>query len=147
MAESGKTPQELAKERVGVVYHMLLDGKSRRDVFPFAAEWDVCDRTVRNYLNEAEAQIGREAGLHRQTYLGRVLMRLECLYVAAMDKGDRAEARKVLKDIREMMGLDEAVEIRHLIPTAWHQTFDEMGIRIPGNGADGGKDESPQVRH
>jgi len=50
-----------------------------------------------------------------------------------------------------MLGLNEAVEIKHLIPEAWHKTFDELGIRRAGNGkdADGGngEDESPQVRH
>jgi len=153
MADTGKTPQELAKERVDIVYHMLLDGTGRRGVLPLASEWDVTDRTVRNYLRSAEERIGTEAGLYRQSYLGRVLMRLEHLYTMALSADDRPEARKVLKDIREMLGLNEAVEIKHLIPNAWHSMFDEYGIRRPGNGkgngagGGNGKDEPPQVRN
>jgi len=52
-----------------------------------------------------------------------------------------------------MLGLNEAVEIKHLIPNAWHSMFDEYGIRRPGNGkgngagGGNGKDEPPQVRN
>ena len=152
MADLGKSRHELAQERTEQVYQMLIDGVGRKTVLHLASEWGVTQRTVRNHITAAEERIGREAGLKRQSYLGRVLMHLEHLLKMALDEGDRPEARKVLKDIRDMLGLDEAVEIRHLVPDAWHKTFDDLGIRRPGNGkgngaGGNGKDESPQVRH
>lgn len=151
MATSGTEERERKAEAVGFICTRLAAGDQPSRIMPDLAKYGVADRTIRGWIKTAYTKLGAEAGLLRTSYLGRSLNRLEYLWRWAVEEGDRAECRKIEKDIREMLGLNEAVEIKHLIPDAWHKTFDELGIRTPGNGkgngADGGKDESPQVRH
>ncbi|MCK4510476.1 hypothetical protein KAW64_01995 [bacterium] len=147
MAGASMKDRERKAEAVDLICSRLAAGEQPSTIKPDLAKYDAAERTVSGWIKDAYTRLGKEAGLLRQSYLGRSLSRLEFLWRWAVSEGDRAECRKIEKDIREMLGLNEAVEIRHLIPDAWHQTFDEMGIRIPGNGANGGKDESPQVRH
>ena len=153
MADTGQEAKERKEEAVAFIYEQLVDGVPTSRWRPGLSEYGVCDRTIRRWITEAETKLGAEAGLLRISYLGRSLSRLEFLWRWALEDGDRAEARKIEKDIREMLGLNEAVEIKHLIPNAWHSMFDTHGIRRPGNGkgngagGGNGKDEPPQVRN
>ena len=151
MATAGIKERERKAEALDRICTQLAAGVPPSEIRPELAVYEVADRTIRNWFQEAHARLGREAGVLRETYLGRSLMRLEFLWQWAVRDGDRQEARKIEKDVREMLGLNEAVTIEHRIPAAWHGVFDELGIRRPGNGtgdgADGGEDESPQVRH
>lgn len=153
MAGASAKDRARKADALAVICPRLAAGEEPPTIKVDLASYGAADNTVNGWFRDAYAQIGVEAGPRRISYLGRSLSRLEFLWHWNVAEGDRAECRKIDKEIRELLGLNEAVEIRHLIPDAWHATFDEMGIRIPGNGkgngADGGngKDESPQVRH
>ena len=145
--DSGQGVHELAHERVELLFFAILDGKTRPDMWAAMADWDASERTKRRYINHAYQMRGQHAMKHRDSYLGRNLARLDRIYDAAVEGGELRTAITALNEQNRMIGLHEPVTIEHRIPTPWHGVFDEMGIRIPGNGADGGKDESPQVRH
>lgn len=167
MADTGQEAKERKDDAVAFICEQLADGVPKSKWRPALSEYDVCDRTIRRWITEAEGRIGREVAMLRPAYLGRNLMRYEYLFRVAVEgvptkvgRGENADvvnvpdlmlAKTVCDSIAKMLGLNEAVEIKHLIPDAWHKTFDDLGIRKPGNGAgngaDGGKDESPQVRH
>ena len=169
LAPAGKESRERKAEAVELILDMLADGHRRADIMPELAGFDVCDRTVRNWLNEALARHGQETGLLRQSRLGLTVARYDYLWRRAVegvptvvkcgneyevvDIPDLRLAKTVNDSVATMLGLNEAVEIKHLIPNAWHSMFDEYGIRRPGNGkgngagGGNGKDEPPQVRN
>ena len=167
MATAGQAEIDRKAEAIDLICEQLADGVPKSKWRPALSEYDVCDRTIRRWIVEAQTRIGREAGLLRDSYLGRNLARYDAIYERAIrgvptkvgrgenatvvDVPDLMLAKSVCDSVAKMLGLNEAVTIEHRIPTPWHGVFDEMGIRIPGdgkgNGADGGKDESPQVRH
>ena len=167
MASHGQAEIDRKAEAVDWICTQLADGVPQSKFRPKLSEYGVCDRTVRRWVREAEARIGREAGQFRDSYLGRNLARYDYIYRRAVEgvptklgRGPDAPvenvpdlmlAKNVCDSIAKMLGLNEAVTIEHRIPAPWHSAFDELGIRRPGNGtgdgADGGEDESPQVRH
>ena len=169
MATVGQAEIDRKAEAVDFICEQLADGVPKSLWRPGLSEYDVCGRTIRRWIVEAQTRIGREAGQLRESYLGRNLARYDAIYERAVtgvptkigrgenatvvDVPDLVLAKSVCDSVAKMLGLNEAVTIEHRIPAPWHSAFDELGIRRPGNGtgdgADGGngEDESPQVRH
>ena len=149
--DSGQGVHELAHERVELLFFAILDGKTRPDMWAQMADWDASERTKRRYINHAYQMRGQHAQKHRDSYLGRNLARLDRIYEAAMNAEELRTAISALNEQNRMIGLHEPQIVEHHLPPPWLEAFDKMGIRVPGNGtgdgADGGDDESPQVRH
>lgn len=145
-----KAESERKAEAEDLACSLLAAGVEARDVRARLSEYDVCERTVYNWIREAEKRIGIEAAQHREVYLGRNLSRLEYLWRRAVDDGNLETARKVVADLNKMLGLNEPEAFRFDMPVPWVDLFVEHGIKRPGNGkdADGGGNHAPsEVRH
>ena len=117
------TAAEVAR-RVDALYDLLLQGVGRHGIQAYAAGhgWDVSSRQLDTYSARAKVQLAKAAERDRAVELGRALERLDLLFMKALAENDRAEARAVLKDTTELLGL--AAAQRHELsrprrPAAW----------------------------
>ena len=72
-AGAGKKERERKAEAIDYILAELADGKRHSEIEPKLAEYGVCDRTIRNWLAEAEGRQGADALKHRDRYRGKVL--------------------------------------------------------------------------
>jgi hypothetical protein len=100
------TAAEVAR-RVEAVYDLLLQGVGRRGIGAYADKhgWAVSGRQLDTYTARARAQLAKAAERDRATELGRTLERLDLLFMKALTADDRPEARAVLKDLCDLLGL------------------------------------------
>ncbi len=103
------TAAEVAR-RVDVLYDLLLQGVGRHGIQQYATGhgWQVSSRQLDTYAARAKAQLAKAAERDRAVELGRSLERLDLLFMKALAENDRAEARAVLKDLTELLGLAAA---------------------------------------
>ena len=103
------TAAEVAR-RIDALYDLLLQGVGRHGIQQFATShgWDVSARQLDTYAARAKAQLAKAAERDRSVELGRALERLDLLFMKALAENDRAEARAVLKDTTELLGLGPA---------------------------------------
>jgi hypothetical protein len=103
------TAAEVAR-RVDALYDLLLQGVGRHGIQQYAAGhgWQVSSRQLDTYSARAKSQLAKAAERDRVVELGRALERLDLLFMKALAEDDRAEARAVLKDTTELLGLGAA---------------------------------------
>jgi hypothetical protein len=103
------TAAEVAR-RVDALYDLLLQGVGRHGIQQYAAGhgWEVSPRQLDTYTARAKVQLAKAAERDRAVELGRALERLDLLFMKALAENDRAEARAVLKDTTELLGLAAA---------------------------------------
>ena len=103
------TAAEVAR-RVDALYDLLLQGVGRHGIQQYAAGhgWQVSPRQLDTYARRAKVQLAKAAERDRAVELGRALERLDLLFMKALAEDDRAEARAVLKDTTELLGLGAA---------------------------------------
>jgi hypothetical protein len=106
---SRSTAAEVAR-RVDALYDLLPQGVGRHGIQQYAAGhgWQVSPRQLDTYARRAKAQLAKAAERDRAVELGRALERLDLLFMKALAEDDRAEARAVLKDTTELLGLAAA---------------------------------------
>jgi hypothetical protein len=99
--------------RIETVYDLQMKGVGRHGLQVYAANhgWGVSPRQLDTYARRARVQFAKAAARDRVVELGRTLERLDLLFMRALAENDRAEARAVLKDTTELLGL--AVAQRH----------------------------------
>ena len=73
MATAGKNERERKAEAIDFILAQLADGMRHSEIVPQLAEYGVCDRTIRNWLAEAEGRQGVDALKYRDRYRGKVL--------------------------------------------------------------------------
>ena len=97
-------------QRIDAVYDLLLQGVSRRGMQQYATQhaWGVSPRQLDTYARRAKALLARAAERERAVELGKTLEQLDLLFMKALAENDRAEARAVLKDRTELLGLAAA---------------------------------------
>jgi hypothetical protein len=107
MAKS--TAAEVAR-RVDAIYDLLLQGVGRRGIAQYAAGhgWDVSSRQLDTYIGRAKALLAQQAERDRAVELGKMIERLDLLFMKALAADDRAEARAVTRDHAELLGLSAA---------------------------------------
>jgi hypothetical protein len=103
------TAAEVAR-RVDALYDLLLQGVGRHGVQQYAAGhgWDVSSRQLDTYTARAKVQLAKAAECDRQVELGKTIEQLNLLLMKALTENDRAEARAVLRDRTELLGLGAA---------------------------------------
>jgi hypothetical protein len=96
--------------RIDAIYDLLLQGVARRGIAQYAAGhgWDVSARQLDTYIGRAKALLARQAERDRAVELGKMVEQLDLLFMKALAAGDRAEARAVLRDHAELLGLGAA---------------------------------------
>ena len=113
MKEGKKRPQDISKiekdKRINAVHTLILQGASNSQIVQYCSkEYKITDRATYNYINEVRAII-REDFLKTDdadVMKSEIFARLENLYQQNMDIDDLKECRNILKDIRDMLGLN-----------------------------------------
>ena len=112
MADNTNPLTTQTEDRVTTVLAMLIKDKSHTEIVQFAAsEWDVCERTVDNYIAKARQAHGAVTAKKRDRLRGRSLMRMEGLYRLSLDHKQYAVCVAVEKRIAALFGLDAPTQI------------------------------------
>jgi hypothetical protein len=100
------TAAEVAR-RVDALYDLLLQGVGRHGIYAYAAShgWEVSSRQLDTYAARAKGQLAKAAERDHKVELGKTIEQLDLLFMKALAAGDRAEARAVLRDRTELLGL------------------------------------------
>ena len=103
------TAIEVAR-RVDAIYDLLLQGVGRRGIAQYAARegWQVSPRQLDTYASRAKALLALQAEHDRAVELGKAMEQLSLLFMKALAVDDRAEARVVLRDRTDLLGLAAA---------------------------------------
>ena len=103
------TAAEVAR-RVDAIYDLLLQGVGRRGIAQYAVRegWQVSPRQLDTYASRAKALLARQAERDRAVELGKAIEQLDLLFMKALAAEDRAEARVVLRDRTDLLGLAAA---------------------------------------
>jgi hypothetical protein len=106
----GRSTAAEVGRRVDAIYDLLLQGASRRALRQYAEGhgWGVSSRQLDTYARRAREQLAAAAERDRDFELGRTLERLDLLFMKALAAEDRAEARAVLRDLTDLLGLAAA---------------------------------------
>ncbi len=112
MADNTNPLTTQTEDRVTTVLAMLIKDKSHTEIVQFAAsEWDVCERTVDNYIAKARQAHGAVTAKKRDRLRGRSLMRMEGLYRLSLDHKQYAVCVAIEKRIAALFGLDAPTQI------------------------------------
>ena len=112
MADNTNPVTTQTEDRVTTVLAMLVADKSHQEIVHFAtSEWDVCERTVDNYIAKARAAHGAVTAKKRDRLRGRSLLRMERLYTLSLGSKQYAICVAVEKRIAALFGLDAPTQI------------------------------------
>lgn len=102
-------PKAESRKRLNHVYNMLVSGFSDYETREYAiTEWGISRPTAYRYLQHAYKRIDQAAANHRSRQMGQQIARLNRMYAKLMTASppDYQTARMVLKDLRDLLGLD-----------------------------------------
>lgn len=94
--------------RVTQVYKWVVSGMRSDEIQSLVAEdedWDVSERTVRTYIQQATARLEEEAATVREVELGKARARLDRLFASCELRGDPRGALMVAKEHIALFGL------------------------------------------
>ena len=95
-----------AKDRLYVVYSMLLDSYDRPTIIQYASKtWGIGDRQVDDYIQKANVMIEMDYKEKRYQKLRRSIAKRYKLKQRAVKKGDYHLAHEIQKDIDKLEGL------------------------------------------
>lgn len=113
-----KRPQDITSveriKRVSEVKELLIKGASRGQIMQFCAEnYKTNERVVDDYIHDAKDEIKQyfNDNFDKDYIKANLIERLEDLYRNNLDMDDFRECRNVIKDLRDILGLDEAKKI------------------------------------
>jgi len=117
-------------ERVNFVFEALCEGVLSRDMFEYVAkkrpEWDVAERTVQRYVQQANAEFKKLAAKNRDREFGKANARLNTLFLRNLKVQDYKTALAVQKEINSLYGLNEPEkhEVEHsgTMGLTWNET-------------------------
>jgi hypothetical protein len=116
LAKCGKAEKE---RRLNEIIDLIIKGYGRREILEYVSknEWGIKRASVDLLIAEANEYFKKHAKIDRDKEVGTTLRRLHDLYQRAVDKGDLANARLILKDIRDMFGFDapKTIDNDHLV--------------------------------
>lgn len=107
-------------KRVDEVIGLILAGALMRDVLEYANSadpetgkepWNVKRRTVEKYITLAYRRLARQSDETREQMLARHKAQRRALYARCVRTGDNANARAILKDEAELLGLYPARKV------------------------------------
>lgn len=112
-----KRPQDITKiereKRVQEVEQLIMQGASVNDIIQYCAKtFKVNQRVVYDYIAEARESIKEnfKTLFNPEYFKANIFKRLEDLYKNSYDIEDFKECRNILRDLRDMLGIDEATK-------------------------------------
>jgi len=112
-----KATDAQALERRNQVLDMMLDGASRYAIVRYGTEnWGITEHGVEKYIKKANAIISKQAERDVGKLIDKTQRRLERLLAKANNKNDLHTVRLVIKDIRDLYGLDRPAKIEQIVP-------------------------------
>lgn len=99
-----------SQQRVRLVEEMILKGCNKSYIVQFVSEkYNIGERQVENYLAKARQQIliDFENTFDSESFKSEVYGRLQDLYRKNYTIEDFRECRNIVKDLRDMLGLDK----------------------------------------
>lgn len=116
--QEAKRPQDITsaekEKRINVVEELMMQGASRKEILQYCAkEFKTQDRAVDYYIAEAKAHIKSnfDTMFDKEYFKANIFKRLESLYQQNLDIEDFKECRAILKELRDMFGLNEASKL------------------------------------
>jgi len=117
-APKKKRPQDITSaeksKRVNAVLELILSGSSKSQIVRYCSEtYKVGQRAAENYLSDAKAIMieNYQKAVDVDSFKAEIYNRLEDLYQRNLEIDDFKACQAVLKDIREMMGLNSTQKI------------------------------------
>ena len=107
---------EIAR-RVNIVYSLLLQGHTRKQIVQFCAKpvaeggFEVADRQADEYMYKAREIMQGNIVEDHEIIRAEILAKYHDLYQKNYKNQDYKEARAVLKDIKEIFGTDAAKKL------------------------------------
>jgi len=108
-----KRPQDITSverlSRVQQVKELLIKGASRGQILQYCAEnHETSDRVVDDYIQDAKIEIKENfaKSFDLEYFKANFIERLEDLYRENMDIDDFRECRNIIKDMRDLIGVD-----------------------------------------
>lgn len=101
-------------QRILIVEEMILKGCNKSYIVRFGSEnWNIGERQIEKYLSEATEKIKLdfEVTFNKEVFKSEIFGRFQDLYRKNYTIQDFRECRNILKDLREMIGLNEAQKI------------------------------------
>lgn len=97
--------------RISEVIELIARGYEHRDIVRYGEEkkWGKADN-VDKYIRLATAYLKKEAHFKRTDEIAKIRKRLNHVYHKALETKDLSTARLVLRDMRDMFGLDKEPE-------------------------------------
>lgn len=108
-----KSDKATVLKRVQEVLRLLLAGGEFEEIRQYAATqgWEVSDRQLRRYQEQAYSKLADTAERDQQQLLGRHLMQRRALYARALKTNDIRAALLVLRDEAALEGLYEHAKL------------------------------------
>jgi nucleoid DNA-binding protein len=100
-------------QRVLLVEEMILKGCNKSYIVRFISEkHNITERQIENYISEASEKIKKdfENTFDKENFKAEIFGRFQDLYRKNYTIEDFRECRNLLKDIREMLGLNEPLK-------------------------------------
>jgi len=106
------------EDRISTIVGLCVMGVPRVDIIRYVAKigldkdddripWDVCNKTIDNYLAAAKVKISEHATLIADYEIGLGLKRLEDLYMRAVAITDYGTALRVQKERHALLGISK----------------------------------------
>ncbi len=104
----GKCTKAEKERRLTEIIELIIRGYETKEIFHYITEkgWSIKHDMLDKYMAEANEYLVTCSKIDRDKETGRMFKRLVHLYQKALSKNDIAIARLVLKDLRDMFGLD-----------------------------------------
>lgn len=96
------------KQRVLVIYKMLINGANTHEILQYASDktdWNVSERSVYSYINKANKLFEKTADAKQNIELGKALNRYNNLYSLALREKDYKTCAQIQDKLSELMGL------------------------------------------
>lgn len=109
-----KTDTAEYERRIEQVMELIAAGARRAAILQFVAEkteWDVCERTVDNYIKAANKRFAKVAEHEREIERGKARRRLEMIFSKAMQVQDYARAIAAQRELNQLLGLYEPKQL------------------------------------
>jgi hypothetical protein len=94
------------KSRINECYLLLLQGFRRKQIIQYGAKWSVSDRQIDDYIKLAREIFDEDNDLNFEQKKNEALAKYYDLYQKNYELEDYKECRNVLKDIKDIFGID-----------------------------------------
>lgn len=112
----GRADAATVDRRIDWVAEQILRGKTSRTILQNAAKRKdfkgLSDRSLRDYIAKARDEIRSRGEFDKVDEFAKAIRRLEYLYDLAVQKGDIAAARAVVRDLCNLFGIEGPIKLK-----------------------------------